>query len=175
MTTITPIGSSRQQQVIAETSAYISQAGRIYRRRFKPVEILFDLKGTASGMFCATGSRTVIRYNPYIFAKHFTYSLANTVPHEAAHYIVHCMHGSGKVRPHGDEWKDLMRLLGVEPRRTCRLDLEGIPMRRQRRHAYSCSCGTHQVSSVRHNRIQNGSARYFCRTCRDELQVSSRD
>ena len=173
MRLITPIANSRQRQVIAETSVYIRQAGTIYRRQFEPVQIRFDLKGAASGMFCCSSSGTVIRYNPHIFAKHYAYSLANTVPHEAAHYIVHCVHGAGKVRPHGDEWKELMRLFGVEPRRTSCLDLEGIPLRRQRRHAYSCACRSHEISSVRHNRIRNGTARYYCRACRGELITAS--
>jgi SprT protein len=54
-------------------------------------------------------------------------------------------------------------------RRTCNYDLSGIPMRSTRRHAYTCGCATHQLSSVRHNRIQQGLASYFCRTCRGKL------
>ncbi len=169
MTTITPIGRRQQQRVIAETLEYIQQAAAIFEHPFQPIDILFDLKGQASGMFCVHGEHTHIRYNPYIFAKHSRYSSENTVPHEVAHYIMYCLHGTAGVRPHGDEWKQLMLRFGVEPRRTNKLDLEGIPVRRQRRHPYNCSCTSHQISSRRHNQIRKGKARYYCRSCKGEL------
>jgi SprT protein len=62
-----------------------------------------------------------------------------------------------------------MHLFGVEPRRTCSYDLEGIPQRRQQRHTYRCGCREHQVSTVRHRRIQQGRAQYLCRSCKQPL------
>ncbi len=166
---VTPISNHQQLQVKLETLRYIEQAATLFRRSFEPVDIIFNLKGMASGIFCSNGTQTMIRYNPYIFAKHYAYSLTNTVPHETAHYIMYCLHGLNGVRPHGVEWKQLMREFGVEPHRTNRLDLKGIPVRRQRRHTYACSCSQHQISTIRHNRIRNGHARYYCRNCNGEL------
>jgi len=172
MTLITPIDRPKQQLVIAETSRYIQLAAGIYHRAFQPVDIAFNLKGRASGVFCASNTQTLVRYNPYIFAKHYAYSLANTVPHEAAHYIIYCLHGVNGVQPHGPEWKQLMLQFGVEPRRTNTLDLDGIPVRPQRRYAYSCGCTSHQLTTRRHNRIKTGKARYYCRSCKSELMVT---
>jgi len=173
MNIVTPIDSRQQTQVKLETLRFIQLAATIFHHSFKPVDIVFNLKGEVSGMFCSNGTQTMLRYNPYIFAKHYAYSLSNTVPHETAHYILHCLHGHNGVRPHGDEWKQLMLQFGVEPHRTNRLDLAGIPVRRQLRHAYSCSCTSHQISTIRHNRIKNGEARYFCRTCNGELVTAN--
>ncbi len=169
MTTITPIGRRQQQQVVTATLNYIQRATAIFKRPFQPVDILFDLKGQASGVFSVHGSHAHIRYNPYIFAKHYGYSCTNTVPHEVAHYIMYCLYGTAGVRPHGDEWKGLMLQFGVEPRRTNTLDLEGIPVRRQHRHPYLCSCTSHMITSRRHNQIRRGKARYYCRSCKGEL------
>lgn len=169
MNEISPISDHEQLEVINETLRYIQQASTIYHHSFKPVDIVFNLKGQASGVFYTNGTQTMIRYNPYIFAKHYVYSLSNTVPHEVAHYIIYCIHGANGVRPHGHEWRGLMLQFGVEPRRTNTLDLEGVPVRRQRRHSYSCSCTHHQITSRRHNQIRNGKARYFCRSCNGEL------
>jgi SprT protein len=59
-----------------------------------------------------------------------------------------------------------MQALGASPRATGRYDLSGLPLRRQRRFTYRCGCQTHQLSTVRHNRVQRGEAIYLCRQCR---------
>jgi predicted SprT family Zn-dependent metalloprotease len=41
--------------------------------------------------------------------------LREVLCHEAAHAAVHLLHGAG-VRPHGREWRALMRAAGFEPR-----------------------------------------------------------
>ena len=173
MPLISPIETNAQQLVIDETMRYLQLASDIFHHPFKPINILFNLSGMASGMFLVKQGVPKIRYNPYIFAKHFDYSLANTVPHEVAHYVIFSLYGLKTVRPHGREWKDLMRQFGAEPNCTNTLDLDGIPTRRHKRHPYRCSCTDHLISSRRHNRIKNGKAKYFCRSCRTELQPSA--
>lgn len=116
-------------------------------------------------MYRVTGKNAVIRYNPYIFARYFEHGLEVTVPHEVAHYVTDRVYGLAHVRPHGDEWRAIMRLLDVEPHATARFDLSGLPIRRQRRFAYRCSCDTHELSTCRHNRVKKGKARYHCRRC----------
>ena len=170
MSTITPINSDKQKLVVNETLKYLQLAQDIFHHPLEPINILFDLSGMASGMFCVKNGSPLIRYNPYIFSKHFAYSLSNTVPHEVAHYILYSIYGLKSVRPHGKEWKEIMLQLGAKPNRTNSLNLEGIPNRRQRRHPYRCDCRDHLLSSRRHNRITHGKARYFCRSCRSVLQ-----
>ena len=38
--------------------------------------------------------------------------LSDTVIHEVAHYIVDCLYGFQRVKPHGPEWKSIMVDLG---------------------------------------------------------------
>jgi SprT protein len=167
--TVTPIDEQQQQQVCRETLACLQRAERLFTLGHKPIPVLFDLGGRAAGMYRVDRRRAVIRYNPYIFARHFEYGLQTTVPHEVAHYITDRLYGLAHVRPHGREWRAVMRALGVEARATGRMDLDGLPLRRQRRFTYRCACTTHRLSACRHNRVTAGRARYHCRACGGEL------
>ena len=167
---IKPIDRPREQQVRSLTSDYIARAGRIYDREFPLIPVMFDLGGRAAGMYRARDRDRVIRYNPYIFAKYFDDNLVTTVPHEVAHYVVDLMSAGRRVRPHGAEWRHVMRSLGAEPRVTGTYDLTGIPLRRQKRHSYRCLCSTHQISTARHNRILRGEASYYCRKCKSSIK-----
>ena len=170
--TIEPITEIRQQQVMTATRHCIQQAGQLLGREFKVPAVTFDLQGRAAGMYRVHRRQRHIRYNPYIFAKYFSDNLANTVPHEAAHYLTDMLYGLRNIRPHGEEWRAVMRMLGAEPAVTCCYDLGGVPLRRQRRFSYRCACSSHAVSTVRHNRMLRGSGKYVCRQCRTELVFS---
>ncbi len=172
MDRITPISPDQQKLVVDETLKYLQMASHIFHQPFKPITILFNLRGLASGMFCLTKDSALIRYNPYIFAKYFDYCLANTVPHEVAHYVIHNLYGLKAARPHGKEWKELMLRFGATPARTYSLNLDGIPIRRQKRYPYRCNCSDHLISSIRHNKVVSGQARYFCRLCKGPLKTS---
>lgn len=160
-----PISQPQRAQVVAATDAWIERAAQLVDLPLAPVPVLFDLGGTSAGMFRAQGRDCWIRFNPWIFAKHFQDNLHFTVPHEVAHYAVHCQRHRRRVRPHGPEWQQVMRGLGLPPEVTFKLDLSGIPVRRQQRHAYRCACREHEVSTVRHKRMREGRARYLCRYC----------
>lgn len=162
---IDPIDKQQQAQVRDATADCLSRAGELMRTEFAPVAVRFDLTGRAAGMYRSVRGDSLIRYNPYIFAKYFDNNINITVPHEVAHYVTDRLYGLRNIRPHGAEWKAVMRALGAEPRATARYDLEGIPVRRQRRFSYRCKCNTHQLSTARHNRVRRGQAAYHCRVC----------
>lgn len=166
---IQPLDAQRQEQVRCATLDCLRQARQIFQFELDPVPVTFDLRGTAAGMYRVRGCERVIRYNPYIFAKHFADNLALTVPHEVAHYVTDRLYGLRNVRPHGAEWQAVMLSLGAEPRATGRYDLTGVPVRRQRRFSYRCDCSTHQLSARRHNKIRYGRANYLCRRCGSEV------
>ncbi|WP_461480706.1 SprT family zinc-dependent metalloprotease [Porticoccus sp.] len=162
---VSPISLSQQQQVLAQTSRFIELGAELLRRPVAEVPVAFDLRGRTAGMYRVRGKQRLIRYNPWIFAKYFDDSLNVTVPHEVAHYLVDCLHGIGRVRPHGPEWRRIMDAFGVNSRATASFDLEGIPRRRQQQFPYRCGCQTHQLGSRRHLKVQRGEARYRCRDC----------
>jgi SprT protein len=170
---VTPIGGRQRRRVVDATHRCIKAAERVLSCRLAMLPIQFDLKGRTAGMYRVFRAQQVIRFNPYLFAKYFEENLTTTVPHEVAHYVVDSVYGHGNVKPHGAEWVTTMRALGGEPAVYCEFDLTGIPVRRYRRYEYHCSCGVHELTSIRHKRIQTDRMRYFCRRCRDELVLST--
>ena len=166
---VEPIGKVQQREVTAATEHYRQQAQDIYKRRFTPVPVLFDLAGRTAGMFKLVGRRGWIRYNPWIFAKYFEENLRDTVPHEVAHFIVYELYGTRGIKPHGRQWRAVMEHFGADQGVTFDLELECVPQRQQRTHPYRCGCRLHEVSSTRHNRVQLGVGSYRCRLCGSDL------
>lgn len=162
---VTPINAAQQQQVAAATGDCIKRAGELLDCLLQPVPVSFTLGGRAAGMYRVQRGEREIRYNPYIFGKYYADNLVTTIPHEVAHYAVDVLYGLRNVRPHGAEWRGIMQLLGADPAVTCRYDLSGIPLRRQRRFRYRCACSSHAISTARHNRVSSGQVRYLCKHC----------
>ena len=163
--TINPIDEDQQQQVIQVTDGYLQIAAELFDYPYESIPVTFDLKGSAAGMYQLRYNERVIRFNPYIFAKYFEDSLQTTVPHEVAHYVTDKLFGLHNIRPHGREWKSVMSAFGANPSATGNYDLEGIPVRRYKRFKYECDCRDHELTIIRHNKIQRGEKRYLCRFC----------
>lgn len=172
MNNIAPIDSRQQQQVVERTHHYIKRAGEIFGRRFDAIPVLFNLRGRSAGMYRVRNRQRQIRYNPHLFAKYFEDNLAVTVPHEVAHYVIDCVYGMRRVRPHGAEWKNLMREFGADDSRTCRYDLSGIPVKSEKRYDYHCGCKTHQLTARRHNKVLKKRIYYVCKSCNGKLAYS---
>lgn len=164
--------SERQRALIeARVSRECARAGAILETPLAPPPVRFDLRGTAAGMFCARGPRCWLRFNPWLFAQEFDRHLDDTVTHEIAHYGIHTAFPGMRLKPHGPEWRGLMKAMGADPRATFEADLTGVPVRRQQRHPYVCGCQEHWVSTTRHNRIRARRAVYRCRFCDGELKA----
>ena len=170
---IEPISPQQQQQVRAATDAAIDLAGRCLSASFDYLPVDFDLSGRCAGMYQVRRGRRRIRYNPWIFAKYYVDSLKNTVIHEVAHYVVDCCHGHRSVKPHGAEWRGVMRTLGAEPEVRGDYELEDIPQRNYRKFNYACICRSHLLTSIRHGRIQQQGAEYRCRRCSTPLRLAA--
>lgn len=185
MSVVTPLQAltltdEQKSAVEKETYRWISQANQLFDISLETIAVKFDLSGRAAGMYCERGNGKLaekwIRYNQAIFAKYFAENIATTVPHEVAHYVVSQQHTKRgwrqkKIRPHGPEWKSVMLEFGVEPRRTCDFDLDGVSQRNYQRFSYQCGCQTHQLTAIRHNRIVRDRQRYSCRKCGQLLEL----
>lgn len=136
------------------------------------VDIRFDLRGQAAGQArLPLRGRPIIRYNPQLLLENGERFLRRTVPHETAHVVAYQRHGP-RIRPHGEEWKSVMALLGADARRCHDYDTGTARVRRLTRHAYHCDCREHALTSIRHNRIRAGQ-RYLCRVCGKELRAGA--
>lgn len=171
------LSQEQKHQVVTRTREWLRIAGQIWGRNFPEIPVHFDLRGRTSGMYVVrenlTGKERRIRFNPAIFARHFDESCANTIPHEVAHYICYELYGR-RTRPHGKEWRAIMKAFGVPAQATCKLDLSDIPQKQLKRFDYVCGCRQHRLTSIRHNRIQRGQSQYACPECRQPLVQSKK-
>ncbi|RLA45646.1 MAG: metallopeptidase [Gammaproteobacteria bacterium] len=170
-----PIGVEQQAAVVAETEQRIHAATTLFDKEFAIIPVSFDLTGRAAGMYKVVGARRRIRYNPYIFALYFEEHLISTVAHEVAHYISDCLYGLSNIKPHGPQWRAVVKKFGTDASRTFDHSLEGVPQRQHRRVVYHCDCGEHQLGIRRHNKVCRQEAEYKCRRCRVVLKLSAVD
>ena len=164
---VEPLSPLQQLQAREQTRLYLGRGNRLLECRATVPEIRFDLRGRAAGQFRLQQGHACIRYNPWVFALDPEHHLNETVPHEVAHYLV--WHRFGRTAPHGREWRALMQAFGLAPKATGDYALDGVPLRRQRRHPYRCGCREHELSTTRHNRARTGTA-YHCRACGQRLR-----
>ena len=154
-----------------DTLRLIRHAERHYGIDIPLDEIRFDLRGTAAGMVLfPTHQPPLIRYNPILLQHNRHDFLNQTLPHEVAHLVARTLHGKS-IRPHGREWKAVMDFFGADTLRCHHYPTENVPVRKLRRYPYTCGCQQHQLTSIRHNRIQKGLS-YRCRQCGETLRCA---
>lgn len=157
-----------QQQVEARTQQLLATARLHFQQDPGQVVIRFDLTGKAAGMAMFPYRGTpVIRYNALLLAENREDFLTRTVPHEVAHVVARQLFGK-RIKPHGAEWRQVMQLFGAEASRCHNYDVSRSVRRRLKRYAYRCGCRTHQLSSIRHNRVKRGQT-YHCLACKQPL------
>ncbi|MBZ9559260.1 MULTISPECIES: SprT-like domain-containing protein [unclassified Modicisalibacter] len=127
--------------------------------------VWLDLRGKCAGQ--AHFGRGGLRLNPVLLAENRLAFFVEVIPHEMAHWLVHHLEGGERVRPHGHEWRSVMRrLYGLEPSATHRFDTRRAS---PAPHRYRCACRDHHFSQRRHARALGGQ-RYYCRHCRQQLR-----
>lgn len=156
------------RRVEALTQQLLDTAGNHFQRDPGKVIIRFDLTGKAAGMALFPRRGTpVIRYNALLLAENRDDFLKRTVPHEVAHIVARQLFGN-RIKPHGGEWRQVMALFGAEASRCHDYDVSRASRRTLKRYPYRCACRTHQLSSIRHNRVKRGQV-YHCVSCRKPL------
>ena len=132
--------------------------------------VWLDLRGKCAGQ--AHFGRGGLRFNPVLLAENRQAFFVDVIPHEMAHWLVHHLEDGDKVRPHGHEWRSVMRqLYGLEPRVTHRFDTRSASPAPYR---YDCDCRSHYFSRRRHASANAGQS-YYCRQCRQALVYSARE
>lgn len=129
--------------------------------------ISFKQKGRTAGS--AYLQRWEIRLNPILLAENSTQFIDEVIAHEYAHLLTFALYG--RVQPHGREWQMMMtNIMGLPANRTHCFNTDNSTTRRYERFTYTCLCQTHELTSIRHNRIQARKARYFCKHCGESLE-----
>lgn len=118
-----------------------------------------------------------IELNPNYFGKYKEDMIRQIVPHEICHCFA-CYYYSflnrKKIMGHGKEWKNLMRLLKLEPNRCHSYDIEegGATLRNRTRYSFTCDCGAKFVlSSNKYNSMVKRPVKTWCRRCKTVIPL----
>ena len=164
-----PTNANLKREAERLTKNYLERAARHFGAKLVAPEIRFDLRGKTAGQLRTTdGSSFLIRYNAQLLERHPQQFLSRTVPHETAHLVAFNLFGS-RILPHGREWRAVMKALGAPAERCHSYATEGLQTRHLRRYPYRCACRTHELTSIRHNRIRSGQV-YLCKQCGRPLE-----
>jgi SprT protein len=129
-------------------------------------EVRYDVRGKTAGY--ANSTRNRIRLNAELLIRYKDVFINRTVVHEVAHIIAYWVFGP-KIRPHGNEWKRVMRLLGIANPTRCH-SYEVTPARKTRTVKAACDCRTIDLGIIRARRIKKG-CRYSCRKCSGKIRL----
>ncbi len=152
----------------------LSLAEDQYQRKFDYRAVHVNIRGRAAGQIryenpSVSNVLPLLRFNPYLLERYKESFVEQVVPHECAHLVAYALYGI-KIKPHGAEWKSLMRdLYNQTPAVTHHFDM---PQKARKTFAYQCACPglDHSLSVIRHNKILRQKARYLCKNCGSALE-----
>lgn len=131
-----------------------------------------NLQGLSAGK--ADIVNKIIRLNKDFLYHYPDKMIDEVLPHEYAHILAYEVDRKKGVRnmPHGGTWQSIMRLFGLEPKRTHDFDITKTKVRKIKYFLYSCGCRDHCLSSIRHNRLKRYSGKLFysCSICGERLK-----
>jgi SprT protein len=134
----------------------------------------YNLRGRVAGKaFCTFNNcgdvvESEVRLNAQLLIENQQSFIDRTVGHELAHIVAYQLYGK-EIKPHGREWKMVMKMFGQEPSRCHSFDVSNVSTRKT--HTYECGCRTFQLTSVRHNKIIKGKSSYTCNRCKGTLRL----
>ncbi|MBF7072585.1 SprT family zinc-dependent metalloprotease [Glaciecola sp. MH2013] len=152
------------EQAEQRISDNIKQASLHFAYDFKTPMVNTHQRGKIAGS--AHLQKNLIKLNKVLFEENPAHFFSDVIPHEVAHIV--CYQYFGKVKPHGNEWKMVMtQVFNLKALVTHSLNVDNVGLKH---FDYRCACDTKiKLSSIRHNRIQQGKRQYRCSTCKQEL------
>ena len=149
--------------ILATRNAFDVANDRL-KRTYKYPEIIFTLRGRTAGL--AYLSQNLINYNLELASRDINEFLKKICYHESAHIIAHLYCGPN-IRPHGNEWKWVMREVFYIPAERCHsIDTSGCRARKTYLHVYNCACGQEILVGTKHHRVIQANGTVFHKRCR---------
>ena len=151
-------------QILAENCVEVCYqiAEKVLNCDFARPTVTLNQRGRIAG--CARLQENLLRLNSSLFAENQQEFLEVVIPHEICHLLTYKLYG--RVKPHGIEWRTLMKdLYGLPSRATHSMDVSSVS---QATIPYQCACGPVQLTIRRHNKTLKGT-QYFCRRCKTQL------
>lgn len=163
--------SQARQEIRDEVNRFLNIAALKLGVNIEGVTVDFNLTGRTMGTAQA-GAVKKLRFNLTALQVEggWDHLFNHTVGHEVAHLVQYLNPAWPKDRranpPHGAYWKTVMRAFGLKAQRCHSVALPKA--RVQRKWAYTCGCGPHNVSTTLHKRMLRG-GRYRCGKCKSEI------
>lgn len=171
MNSITKV--SREHKLMVETVVLdcLDKAQRKFgvHKVTKIPEIRYTTKGSAAGWACWNWGEPYIGINPILLNENPDEMINVTVPHEVAHIVTEEVWNGHPHKAHGKEWAYVMNVFGLKAERCHKMDVSTIRRMRGGEHIYRCSCRTHSLGKIKHNRIKRDGVVYRCKHCRSDL------
>ena len=157
------------QKIIEAVEKYMNIAKKHFHDKTLHAPVIqYSKRGTTAGT--ATYSSNSVNFNMGIYNENVETFLSTTVPHEVAHLISYQVFGRDGTG-HGRNWKFIMEhVFGVAAKRCHSYNVAHHKTRKVRRDwVYQCKCRTHNLSTIKHNKFQEGRSSYRCIHCRSTL------
>jgi len=159
---------------------------KIHKHARVDTRINFDLSSSKtlgkSQFFNFVSPYHVISLNAKLLLEFGDLYINEVFVHEYAHAVVaEYISGTSKtnfkkVKPHGQEFKEVCSWFGIVGKSTTSLfsksETLNIEKRRQKKWTYSCSCREHNITTTKHNKILRG-AQYNCKICKEAIKLVS--
>ena len=141
--------------------------------------VSYNLRGGNSGVAYLFSNNIRLNRELIVIKENFETVSEKTLYHELAHLIVFYLENTfqfnnfdsfGNIistKPHGNEWKFIMSLLGEEPTVTHNMT---VKKRLINKIGYLCGCSTHYLVNSKHQHIQSG-AKFVCNSCGCSLKL----
>jgi SprT protein len=135
--------------------------------KLKYPKITYDLKGSVAGQAWYVDNK--LRLNATALKNYRDDYIKQTVGHEVAHLIAFCKHGA-VIKPHGFEWKNVMRLFKLPPNRCHTYDLPSARSSGSKK-PYVCEgCSKeYKIGPIKHNRWLRGEQTFRCPRCQGKV------
>lgn len=155
------------ESIVNETLSLLED---MYDKTVERPIIVYDLKGTTAGQAQSRTENGIKTYkirvnNDLLFGSHREHMLRQTIPHEVAHIFVYQVWPG--VSGHGNEWRSVMRSLGLPATRCHQYEVTKARKREKmtRQFIFTCACREHKLTKIRYRRIMQENKSYRCKLC----------
>jgi SprT protein len=118
-----------QKRCIEKVRFYVDKANAKLNIRMPMPKVRFGIEGTTAGR--AYYREHLVTFNPTLFAENVEHFLIQTVGHEVGHLAAFRWKGPG-IRPHGEEWANVMWYLGLPATRCHNYEVGNVPSNRMK-------------------------------------------
>ena len=159
--------SSQIEAIVKDTlQSYVDMAREQYPHiKVSMPTIKYSVRGQVAGK--AYPTLNLVDFNAVLLTENLESFKTRTIPHELAHIIARQLGGKG----HDRIWKNIMIGFGCEASRCHNYDVSNAQVRNVKRYEYKCACSTHQVTSIRHNKMVKKGVVYTCVKCGTKITL----